>query len=139
VAVASTGGFATGPSNSSAGLTLFAPSDAVLGTLRSNSQATFTLPATGTYAVRVSAVNLATTGSYNVSLQCLLPPTPGAPMLQCGALQSGTIAAAGKVDVYAFTGQPGQMVSLAVASTGGFATGPSNSSAGLTLFAPSGA
>ncbi len=71
MALASTGGFAGTPSSTSAELTLFAPSGSAVGAVvRSNSQATFTLPETGSYAIRVSARNLATTGSYNVGLHC---------------------------------------------------------------------
>jgi len=140
LAVASAGGFTTGQSvSSSALLTLLAPDGAVVGRLRSNSQGNFTLPATGTYMVRVNASNLRNTGSYNVSLHCLFPSTPGTPVLQCGALQAGTITAPGKVDLYAFAGQAGQIISLALASTGGFSTGQNiSSSALLTLFAPGG-
>jgi hypothetical protein len=39
-------------------------------TIRSNSTTSFTLPETGTYVVRVSARNLATTGSYTVTRGC---------------------------------------------------------------------
>src|SRR6185295_19710335 len=53
--------------------------------------------------------------------------------LACGALVAGVIGAAGEVDTYTFAGQAGQIVSLAIASTGGFASGPSNASAALSL------
>jgi Bacterial Ig domain/Beta-propeller repeat len=136
--LASTGGLSTNQTLSSATLALFAPTGALLGAFRSNSQANFALPATGTYVVRVNATNLATVGTYNVSLQCLLPPTP-APLLQCGALQSGGIGAPGEVDLYSFTGQTGQIVGLTLASTGGFTTNQTLSSAALALFSPTGA
>jgi len=141
LAIASTGGLSSNPTASnSAALTLFAPSGTALGTIRSNSLANFTLPATGTYVVRVSATNLAQPGSYNVSLSCLLPVPSPAPPLQCGAVQPGTLAAAAEVDLYSFSGQAGRIVSLAIASTGGLSSNPTASnSAALTLFAPSGA
>ena len=63
LALASTGGFSTnGSTAGSATLILFAPSGAIVGSLRSNSQGTFTLPTTGAYVIQVSATNLATIG-----------------------------------------------------------------------------
>jgi Big-like domain-containing protein/pre-peptidase len=138
LSLASTGGFNANQTLSSAALTLFTPTGALLGAIRSNGQANFALPATGTYVVRVNATNLATIGTYNVSLQCLLPPTP-APLLQCGALQSGSIGAPGEVDLYSFTGQAGQIIGLTLASTAGFTSNQTLSSAALTLFTPTGA
>jgi hypothetical protein len=72
LALASTGGFSPRPGGSgNVALTLLAPSGAAVGgVLRSNSQANFTLPQTGTYVVRVSAFNLSTTGSYNLRRGC---------------------------------------------------------------------
>jgi hypothetical protein len=71
LALASTGGFASNQSSvSSAVLTLLAPSGTSLGSLRSNSQGNFTLPVAGLYVVRVSASNLATTGSYSLRSAC---------------------------------------------------------------------
>ncbi len=134
LALASTGGFDT---IRSAALTLFAPSGSgVGGTLLSNGQATFTLPQTGTYIIRVSAQNLSQTGSYNVSRQCLFPtPTPSAVMLTCGTPQAGTINAPADVDLFTFVGQAGTVITLSLVSTGGFTT---INSAALRLFAPSG-
>jgi len=141
LALASTGGFATNPGSSgSVELMVFAPSGALIGHLRSNSQGNVTLPVTGSYAIRVNATNLATTGSYNLNLECLLPTPIDAVPLTCGALSAGRIEAPGDVDLFSFTGQAGQIVSLALASTGGFATNPGSSgSAELMVFASSGA
>src|SRR6185295_9003068 len=58
--------------------------------------------------------------------------------LACGALVSGVIGAAGEVDTYAFAGQAGQIIAVALASTGGFSANPSLSSAALGVIAPSG-
>jgi hypothetical protein len=140
LALASTGGFSTNPNvSSSVMLTVFAPSGAAVGTLRSNSQGNFTLPEAGVYVIRVSAANLATTGSYNLNCECLFPTAADAVPLTCGTLASGTVGAAGHVDLYTFEPKPGQIVSLALASTGGFSTNPNvSSSVALTLFAPSG-
>jgi hypothetical protein len=138
--VASTGGFTSLPSSRSAEMTLVSPAGVVLGTLVSNSQQIFQLPANGVYVVRVAARNRRTTGSYNVNLECLVPvQSPPAVPLSCGDHRSATISAPGQVDLYTFEGQPGRVVSLAVASTGGFAASPGHSQ-GLeaVVFAPSG-
>jgi hypothetical protein len=138
--LANTGGFTTNRGSASAELTLFAPSGAVVGALRSNSQATFVLPESGTYVIRVSAANLAGIGSYNVNLECLLPtPSPDTVPLTCGALASGTIGAPGQVNLHSYDGLVGQTIALTLASTGGFTTNRGSASAELTLFAPSGA
>ena len=138
--VASTGGFTPRASNGSVALTLFAPSGAILGgMLRSNGQGIFTLSVTGPYVVRVNAANLGAVGSYNVNMECLFPAaSPDAVALSCGTTAPGTIVAAGEVDVFTFSGQAGQVTTLALTTTGGFARNQSNTSASLTLFAPSG-
>ncbi len=141
LALASGGGFSTNPAASnSAALTLFAPSGTTVGTIRSNSQTTFALTEAGTYAIRVNATNLGTTGSYRVSLHCLFPtPSPGAVALTCGAMAAGTLSAPGTVDLLTFSAAAGQTINLALASGGGFSTNPAaGNSAALTLFAPSG-
>ena len=66
----STGGFATNAGSGSAELTLFTPSGAVVGTIRSNRQGAFVLPVAGAYVIRVNAANLATLGTYEVRLGC---------------------------------------------------------------------
>jgi hypothetical protein len=141
LALASTGGFTSSPSSRSVALTIFAPSGAVVGpALLSNSQSLYTLPVTGVYAIRISANNLAVTGSYNVSRECLAPtPSPNAVPLACGALTAGTISAPGGTDLLTFTGQAGDITSLVLTSTGGFTSRPSSRSVALTVFAPSGA
>ena len=106
-------------------MTIFAPSGAVVGTLLSNSQSLYTLPVTGVYAIRVSANNLAATGSYNVSRECLFPvPGPEPTPLPCGGFVSGTLGVPGATDLFTLTGQAGQIISLALASAGGFTSSP---------------
>jgi hypothetical protein len=75
-----------------------------------------------------------------VNLECLIPaPSPPAVPLACGAPRSGTIGAAGQIDVYTFEGQAGGIVSVALTSTGGFSGSPGSSlSVELTLFTPAG-
>ena len=88
LALASTGGFSTNPTAStSVELTVFAPSGAAVGTIRSNSQANLTLTETGIYVIRVRAANLTRTGSYNLNFECIVPPSPDAVPLACGTLR----------------------------------------------------
>jgi hypothetical protein len=54
-------------------LTLFSPSLEVVDTFNANTQQQITLPASGTYTIRVRANNLVSTGSYNLGLECLQP------------------------------------------------------------------
>jgi hypothetical protein len=140
LALASTGGFSSNYSTlTGAELSLIAPSGTVLGILRSNSQGNFTLRATGIHIIRVRASNLSTTGSYNVNLECISPPGANAVLLPCGTRASGTIEAAAQVDTYSFVGQANQVVSLALASTGGFSSNYSTlAGAELSLIAASG-
>lgn len=71
IALAATDGFAVGEA---AVGTLFSPSGTAVGfSVVSNGQRQreYTLPEDGSYTIRVSAFNLASTGSYNLGLQCL--------------------------------------------------------------------
>ena len=134
VALASTAGF-THMSSRSATLTLLAPSGAVVGTLRTNSQVNFLLPASGTYTMQVSASNRTMTGSYNLNVECLVPPSGDA--VVCGALTAGRIDFPGEVDQFSFAGQSGQILSVTLASSGGF-THQSSRSAVVKIFGPAG-
>jgi hypothetical protein len=137
--LASTAGFATNTGSLSATLTVFAPSGAVVGSLRTNSQARFVLPETGAYVVRVHATNLATLGSYNLNLECLSPTlSPDTKVLACGTSAAASIAASAEVDLYRFDGIAGHSISLTLVSTGGFATNTGLNSVALTLLFPSG-
>jgi hypothetical protein len=138
--LASTGGFATNTGSLSATLTVFMPSGAVLGSVRTNSQTRWVLPETGKYVARVHATNLATLGSYNLNLECLAPTlSPDSGVLTCGASAAADIAAPGEVDLYSFDSTAGQPASLRLVSTGGFATNTGSNSVALTLVSPSGA
>ena len=140
LALASTGGFSPNPASSgSASIALYATSGALVGGVRSNGLTNLTLPTTGTYALLVSATNLSTRGTYNVSVQCLLPVPMPAPQLQCGA-NAGAIGAPGDMDLYRTTGGPGRTLTLVLTSTGGFSPNPaSTGGASLALFDPTGA
>jgi hypothetical protein len=71
LALASTGGFSSGGGSTSVQLTVFSPSGTAVGTLRSNSQVSLVLAEAGSYVVRISATNLAATGSYTIRLACV--------------------------------------------------------------------
>jgi hypothetical protein len=136
--LASTGGFPTGGHQSSAVLTLMTPSGAILASARSNGHVIVTMPVTGSYTIRVSAANRTRTGSYNINVECLFPPGAGTVPLTCGTLAGGQIEAPGDVDQFSFAGAANQIVSLTLASAGGFPTGGHLSSAVLTIYSPSG-
>ena len=54
--------------------------------------------------------------------------------LQCGSLESGSIEAAGEVDLFTFTGQTGDIVDVTIVETGAFTA----SRPRINVFAPSG-
>lgn len=60
-------------------------------------------------------------------------------LLLCGDLSAGTITAPGETDLFTFSGQAGELTTLALTSTSGFATRPNSRSAALTVFTPAGA
>ena len=136
ITVADTGGeFVT--TGADARVFLFSPTGAQLGLFDANSERVFTLPESGTYAIEVKANNLVSTGSYNLNLECLVPPSPDAVALGCGDLVSGSIDAAAEVDVFHFSGEAGDVVSITVADTGGeFVT--TGADARVFLFSPMG-
>lgn len=74
-----------------------------------------------------------------VSAPATVAITVASSHLGCGSLISGSITLAGEVDEHVFAGSAGQLISLALASTGGFATNRGSGSVQLTLLAPSGA
>jgi len=125
-----TGGFASGPAYA----TLFAPSGPALVAFPANAQQQVALSATGTYVIQVVGSGYIATGQYNVGLTCRNPNSPVTAVLGCGALQAGSLTALGQVNQYTFQGQANESVTLTLADTGGFASGP----AYATLFAPSG-
>ena len=88
----------------------------------------------------VRAKNLVTTGSYNMNTECLFPTqSPDTVVMTYGMLAHGKIGAPAQVDLYAFNGAAGDLISLALASAGGFSTNPaSGASVQLTLYAASG-
>ena len=141
LALASTGGFTSSPSSRSVALTIFAPSGDVVGpALLSNSQSLYTLPVAGVYSLRVSANNLAVTGSYNISRECFCAePKSGrrAAGVRCahGRHDSGP-GRYGLVHVH----RPGRRADLAFPDQHGRVhQRPSSRSVALTLFASSGA
>ena len=116
---------------------LFSPTGVQLGLFDADSEQVFTLPDSGTYTIEVRANNLVSTGSYNLNLECLVPPSPDAVALGCGDLVSGSIDAPAEVDVFHFSAEAGDVVSITVADTGGdFLT--TGADARVFLFSPTG-
>ncbi len=100
-------------------VTLFDPAGKVLMTFAANSQQQVTLALTGTYLFQISSSDLATTGTYNLGVECRNPLRNALP-LSCGGITSGKIAAASQVDQYAYAGQAGGILSFNLVNTSGF-------------------
>ena len=117
--------------------TVFTPTGDQLIIFDSNSQQTVTLPETGTYTIRVNANNLLSIGTYNLGVECILPdPSPDFVPLSCGDLASNTIEAPADVDLFTFTGQVGDLVSLTLSETSNW--GSSINDARATVTTPTG-
>jgi PKD repeat protein len=117
--------------------TLYAPSGEAVVSFSGNDQRQVTLSTAGTYVIQVRAGDFASTGKYNLGLQCRNPATEGTPEISCGALPSGNLAKSAQVDQYTFEGQANRIITLTLAKTGGF--GPFALQVPVaTLYAPSG-
>ena len=133
LSLANVGGW---PSFTTAVATLFAPSGAVVVSFGANDQRQVALPATGIYVVQVRANNFATTGRYNLGLECRNPAEIVNGTLTCGGLPlGGAIVEEAQVDQYTFARQASGSVTLTLANIGNW---PSFTTAVATLFAPSG-
>ena len=75
---------------------------------------TYTLPATGTYTVWVSANGLGSAGTYKMTLQWFNNPA-NATMVHWGETKSASISEPTRIDIYSFSGQQGDRVDLPVA------------------------
>jgi hypothetical protein len=119
-------------------VTLIAPDTSIVTSFGANGQQTVTLPLSGTYVVKVDANDFASTGSYRLDVQSLVPPQPVDGTLVCDApATAGSIATGADVDVYTFDGQSGRSVNIVIAETGGtFVFGGARPVA--TLIAPNG-
>src|SRR5206468_1665594 len=113
---------------------VFAPSGAQIASFAANGQQQVNLPAAGTYVIQVVGWGYISTGKYNLGLECRNPNAPVTAVLGCGALAHGTIAAQAQVNQYTYQGQANEIVTVTLADTAGFASGP----AVLYVFAPSG-
>lgn len=126
-----------GSSFNDARATVLTPAGDVLIVFDSESQQNVTLPDAGTYTISINANNLVSTGSYNLGVECILPaPSPDFVPLSCGDLASGAIDAPADVDLFAFSGQAGNLVSLTLSETSNW--GSSFNDARATLFSPTG-
>ena len=115
--------------------TLFSPGGANLGTHSANGIGAYTLPDTGTYAVRVINQHLIYTGDYSIGLECVVPLGPVEAHLVPGDLVSDSLALSGEVDYFTFDGSIGDQVQLALTQSG-FVGG---TWAYAVIYAPSGA
>ena len=125
-----------GITSSDARVTLFSPAGAEILTFDSESQPEFTLPATGTYLVRVSANNLVATGSYNLGLEGIVPASPNPTALVCNGIEPGSISQVGETDVFTFQGNASDMITLTITETTSW--GITSNDARATVFSPVG-
>ena len=124
------------PGSQSPVATVFSPTGVEVARFGS-SQREITLPESGTYVIKVSA-NIFTsliTGSYVLSLDCIVPANPAAVALSCGSQAEGTISKENLTDEYTFTGQAGQIVAITLVEIAGF---PGSQSPVATVFSPTG-
>ncbi|HSU32121.1 MAG TPA: hypothetical protein VLJ11_12885 [Bryobacteraceae bacterium] len=128
------GGIITLSFSGSPSLSLFDPSGTQLS-LSGGYPQQVTLPLTGTYVIQVKVAS--STQPYNYyyfgQLVCRNPVSPAIP-LSCGQTVSGGIGFTSQVVQYAYTGQAGGMITLALAKIGGL----DSPSASAVLFDPSG-
>ncbi len=117
---------------------MFAPSGKLVIGFQANGQQQVTLPEAGTYVVQVQASNLASTGPYNLGLQCRSPLAQTSTGMSCGSLPQGRIAAGAQVDQYTFAGVANGIVTLTLADTGPGGFGIIGVGAYANVFAPSG-
>lgn len=119
-------------------ITLFAPSGALVTAFDSNGRVTSTLPADGTYLVRVGGNNAIGFGGYNMGLEGLSPTSPSPTPIALGDLVSGQIVASAESDLYTFSGSVGDVVSFTLTETTSFGGTGGAYDPQLTLFSPAG-
>ncbi len=92
---------------------------AVMGQDACGQPATFTLPASGTYSLRLFDRSNDETGSYAVQLQVLSATPSSCPAaLPCGASESGVVASVVQSNTYRFVaGEAGEVVSITATDT----------------------
>ena len=88
--------------------------------------------------VRVNANTLLHTGTYNLSMTCLLPTAPPPTPLACGELLSGSIDVASEVDLFSFTGTANDVLDLTLTETSDWGGSSGSIDARATVFSPTG-
>ncbi len=116
-------------------VTLYAPSDALVGSFDSDSQADFTLGETGTFVLRAGANDSLSTGSYSIGLECIRPASSDAVAITYGDLISSDTMDPAEADLYTFSGSAGDFITLTL-SESSFGTSSAHD-ARVTLYAPS--
>ena len=116
-------------------VTLYAPSDALVGSFDSDSQADFTLGETGTFVLRAGANDSLSTGSYSIGLECIRPASSDAVAIAYGDLISSDTMDPAEADLYTFSGSAGDFITLTL-SESSFGTSSAHD-ARVTLYAPS--
>ena len=118
--------------NSVPRMSIFAPSGADLGSFNANTLAPIVVTEAGTHTIRVSADTLASTGRYNLALNCR-PPASSAISLGCSSSETALLPEAGAVAYYTFDATTGDVNDLTLTVLSGLAN-----SARFRLFSPSG-
>jgi uncharacterized protein YdeI (BOF family) len=95
---------------------LYSPTDTLIGYNGCNSSTgSVSLPANGTYTIRVYNLSTSGTGTYGVNLQ-FVTGRCGTP-IACGETKNGKITNKAQRDTYSFTGDIGEAVVISAVST----------------------
>lgn len=113
---------------------LFSPTGQLLAGSASSRQQ-YTLAASGTYAIKVFDNANIRRGAYALGLECIVPPSANAKPIACGQIVADTIAAVVDADLFTFTAQQGNVISIMLATTQAIDTG---FDARYDLFSPTG-
>src|SRR5262249_39763872 len=96
---------------------LLAPSGNTVDNFLATGQRYESAEETGVYTVHVHDYNLAQTGTFTLGLEGIRPISPNPTPLAPGGIVGGTIDAPIDVKQFTFTGQQGNVISLAMTST----------------------
>jgi hypothetical protein len=99
---------------------VFTPSGTLLTTINplGGIQSTLTLGEDGTYLIQVRALDLLSTGTYDLGLEGIAPATPTPTALVLGDVAMGTLGEVAGADLYSFDATAGDIVSISVGEAG---------------------
>lgn len=82
----------------------------------STAQVRATLTKSGTHTLLVKERDDDETGPFNLALERIVPPTPGAPRVLIGSVASGVIDEEGDLDLYRFEASSGEAITVRAAT-----------------------